>query len=51
MMAMLFACRIIDEKNSFDDVPRLLKQPVADILINDFGKPELVPVEFGGTAS
>ncbi len=49
MMAMLFACRIVEGRTTFDQVPRLLKQPVADILINDFGMPELVPVEFGGT--
>ena len=51
MMAMLFACRIVEGRTTFDQVPRLLKQPVADILINDFGMPEIVPVEFGGTAS
>ena len=50
MMAMLFACRIVEELTSFEQVPRLLKQPVADIVINDFGMPEIVPVEFGGTA-
>ena len=50
MMAMLFACRVVEERTSFEQVPRLLKQPVADIIINDFGMPELVPAEFGGTA-
>ena len=50
MMAMLFAVRIVEERTKFDQVPRLLKQDVADILVNDFGMPELVPGEFGGTA-
>ncbi len=49
MMAMLFACRVVEERTKFDQVPRLLKQDVADILINDFGMPDLVPAEFGGT--
>lgn len=31
-------------------VAGLLKQQVADIVVNDFGMPELVPAEFGGTA-
>ena len=50
MMAMLFAVRIVEERTKFDQVPRLLKQDVADILVNDFGMPELVPGEFGGSA-
>lgn len=49
MMAMLFACRVIEERTQFDQVPRLLKQQVADIIVKDFGMPELVPTEFGGT--
>ncbi len=49
MMAMLFACRVIEERTKFDQVPRLLKQQVADIIIGDFGMPELIPSEFGGT--
>lgn len=49
MMAMLFACRVVEERTSFEAVPRLLKKQVADIIINDFGMPELVPTEFGGT--
>lgn len=49
MMAMLFACRVIEERTKFDQVPRLLKQQVADIIINDFGMPEIIPAEFGGT--
>lgn len=49
MMAMLFACRVIEERTKFDQVPRLLKQEVADIIINDFGMPEIIPTEFGGT--
>ena len=50
MMAMLFAQRVILGKTEFDDVPAKLKNQVADILINECGLPELVPVEFGGTA-
>lgn len=50
MMAMLFACRIVEGRTAFDAVPRLLKQQVAEIIIGDFGMPELVPEEFGGTA-
>lgn len=49
MMAMLFACRVVEERTKFSAVPRLLKQQVADIIVNDFGMPELVPAEFGGT--
>ena len=50
MMAMLFACRLVEGRTtSFDLVPKNLKKPVADVLINDFALPELVPVEFGGT--
>lgn len=41
MMAMLFACRIVEGRSEFSKVPRLLKQQVADILANDFGMPEL----------
>lgn len=50
MMAMLFAQRVILGKTEFADVPAKLKAQVADILINECGLPELVPVEFGGTA-
>ena len=50
MMAMLFAQRVILGKTEFDKVPNKLKQKVADILINECGLPELVPVEYGGTA-
>lgn len=50
MMAMLFACRIVEERTRFDQVPAKLKQSVADILVKDFGLPDLVPAEFGGTA-
>lgn len=49
MMAMLFACRVVEGRTTFDQVPRMLKQQVADVLISDFGVPEIVPVEFGGT--
>ena len=50
MMAMLFAQRVILGKTEFDKVPNKLKPRVADILINECGLPELVPVEYGGTA-
>ena len=50
MMAMLFAQRVILGKTEFDKVPNKLKTQVADILINECGLPELVPVEYGGTA-
>ena len=50
MMAMLFAQRVILGKTDFDSVPEKLKQQVADILIDECGLPELVPVEYGGTA-
>lgn len=50
MMAMLFACRLVDGRTaSFDMTPNKLKAQVAEIVINDFGLPEMVPVEFGGT--
>lgn len=49
MMAMLFSIRVVEERTQFDQVPRLLKAQVADIIINDFGMPEIVPAEFGGT--
>lgn len=49
MMAMLFACRVVEDRTDFNQVPPKLKQQVADVLINDFGVPEIVPVEFGGT--
>lgn len=49
MMAMLFAQRGILGKTEFEQVPAKLKPQVADILINECGLPELVPVEYGGT--
>lgn len=49
MMAMLFACRVVEGRTEFDKVPAKLKQQVADIIINDFALPEIVPTEFGGT--
>lgn len=49
MMAILFAQRVILGKNTFAEVPATLKPQVADILINECGMPELVPVEYGGT--
>lgn len=50
MMALLFAQRVILGQNTFDQVPKLLKQQVADVLIDECGLTELVPTEFGGTA-
>lgn len=50
MMAMLFAQRVILGKNSFAEVPAKLKASVAEILIDECGLPELVPVSYGGTA-
>lgn len=49
MMAMLFACRVVEGRTEFDRVPAKLKQSVADIIVNDFGLPEIVPAEYGGT--
>lgn len=49
MMAILFAQRVILGKTAFAAVPAALKTAVADILINECGVSELVPVEFGGT--
>lgn len=57
-MAMLYASKIVMEATNpktgkpweFADVPAKLKAQVAEIIINDCGLPELVPVEFGGTA-
>ena len=50
MIAMLFANRIVLGKMTFKQVPAKLKAQVAEILIEDCGLPELVPVEYGGTA-
>ena len=49
MMAMLFACRVVEGRTEFDVVPARLKPQVADIIINDFALPEIVPEEYGGT--
>lgn len=48
MMAMLFACRVIEGRTEFVRVPAKLKAQVAEIIINDFALPEIVPEEFGG---
>ena len=50
-MAMLFACRVVEDRTPFEKVPAKLKQQVADIIVNDFGMPEIIPVEYGGTLS
>lgn len=47
-MAMLFACRVVEARTRFEQVPAKLKQAVASILIQSFGMPELVPAEYGG---
>lgn len=44
MMAMLFAQRVILGKTKFEEVPRTLKQQVADILVES-GLGELVTEE------
>ena len=49
MMAMLFACRVVEGRTEWDRVPAKLKPQVAEIIINDFALPELIPTEFGGT--
>lgn len=49
MMAMFFAQRVILGKTQFAEVPKALKQGVAEVLL-DSGLPELVPAEYGGTA-
>lgn len=49
VMAMFFAQRVILGKTAFREVPKALKQGVAEVLL-DSGLPELVPVEYGGTA-
>lgn len=51
MMAMLFACRVVEGRTEFNSVPAKLKQAVADVIIKDFGLPEIVPAEYGGTAA
>ena len=56
MMAMLYASKICMEATNsktgkpweFADVPIKLKAQVADILINECGLPELVPIKYGG---
>lgn len=49
MMAMLFACRVVEGRTEWDRVPAKLKAQVAEIIINDFALPEIIPTEFGGT--
>lgn len=49
MMAIFFAQRVVLGKTAFADVPAVLKQGVAENLI-DSGLEFLVPTEFGGTA-
>ena len=40
MMAMLFACRVVEGKTTFDKVPAKLQTSVAEIIVNDFGLPD-----------
>ena len=49
MMASLFACRVVEGRTEFDAVPVKLKPAVGKIIVEEFGLPEIVPVEFGGT--
>ena len=49
MMAMLFACRVVEGRTEWDRVPAKLKSQVAEIIINDFALPGIIPTEFGGT--
>lgn len=50
MMAMLFACRVVEGRTEWERVPAKLKAQVAEIIINDFALPELIPTEYGGIA-
>ena len=49
MMAMLFACRVVEGRTEFAQVPAKLKAQVAEIIITDFALPEMIPAEFGGS--
>lgn len=51
MIALLFACRVVEGRTEFSAVPARLKQQVADTIISDFGLPDIVPAEYGGTSS
>lgn len=46
MMAMLFAIRVVEERTTFEKVPAKLKAQVAEIIVHDFGLPELVSEEY-----
>ena len=46
MMAMLFAIRVVEERTTFERVPNKLKAQVAEIIVHDFGLPELVSEEY-----
>jgi len=46
-----FRWTVAEGRTEFTKVPRLLKRQVADIIVNDFGLPELVPDEYKGTAT
>lgn len=48
MVTMLFAKRVGSGKTEFDMVPPKLKQIVADILMKEMNRSELVSVEYGG---
>lgn len=47
-MAVVYATLIINGRRTFAQVPSILKNEVAAILL-DLGAPELVPVSYGGT--
>jgi hypothetical protein len=49
MMAMLFACRVVEGRTEFNKVPAKLKAQVAKILVEEFDLADIVPEEFGGT--
>lgn len=49
MMAMLFACRVVEGRTEFNKVPAKLKAQVAKILVKEFDLADIVPEEFGGT--
>lgn len=49
-MADLFANRLIDGRTEdFSEVPTKLKSSVADLLLSQYNRPDLVPIEYGGT--
>lgn len=49
MIATLFALRILEGKETFNDVPVKLKTEVSGLLIEKYERLDLVPVLYGGT--